>query len=170
MITLDPIGIIHTPHEQPDGMPIQPVGATCVRGEIVIREAYTDGLKDLDGFSHIYLIYIFHRMDQHKLLVKPFLDNTLRGVYATRAPSRPNHIGLSLVKLISIDGNRIVFEGADMLDGTPLLDIKPYVPDFESPEDVTTGWLDTKAIEARKHRSDRRFAEEAGQTGVEFEK
>ena len=103
-------------------------------------------------------------------MVKPFLDNVLRGVYSTRAPSRPNHIGLSLVKLVLIEGNRIVFEGADMLDGTPLLDIKPYIPDFEATEDVTTGWLDTKAIEARKHRSDRRFVEEAGQTGTKIEK
>ncbi len=160
MITFEPIGVIHTPHRQPEGMPIQPVGAAGAQGEIIVYEQYVDGLKDLDGFSHIYLLYHFHRMEHSKLLVKPFLDNTTRGVFSTRAPSRPNPIGLSLVKLISIDGNRIVFDGADMLDDTPLLDIKPYVPDFESAEEVKTGWLDKKAIEARKHRSDHRFSRE----------
>ncbi len=157
MIFYKPIGIIHSPFKALTDMPIQPVGASEVKGEIEIFPEFAEGLKDLEGFSHIYIMYHFHQNKVARLTVKPFLDNNERGLFATRAPCRPNPIGLSLVRLISVEGNHLLIENIDALDGTPLLDIKPYVPGFESPEEVRTGWLDKKAIDARKHRSDHRF-------------
>jgi tRNA (adenine37-N6)-methyltransferase len=156
-ITLTPIGIIHTPFPKPDGMPIQPTGAKGVRGSVEVFSQYRDGLKDLDGFSHLILIYHFHRSEGFSLRVTPFLDTQARGLFATRAPKRPNPIGLSIVKLLNIDDGTLRIENVDVLDGTPLLDIKPYVPDFDAPANVQTGWLEHtgKAVSAKK--SDSRF-------------
>ena len=156
-ITYQPIGFIKTPFKTIEGMPIQPAGARSIRGSIEIKPEFSEGLKDLDGFSHIILLYHFHRTRKTQLIVRPFMDSQPRGVFSTRAPNRPNPIGLSIVKLIGIEGNTLHIENVDTLDGTPLLDIKPYVPKFDAPEGVRTGWLETGGRHVTKHRSDDRF-------------
>ena len=153
-----PIGTIRSPFTNPEGMPIQPAGATGVKGSVEVLSAYEDGLQDLDGFSHIILLYQFHRSRGFKLKVVPFMDTVLRGVFATRAPKRPNPIGLSVVRLERIEGRVLHVEGVDILDGTPLLDIKPYVPDFDGQAEVRTGWLEQAKKKAQDKRSDGRFA------------
>jgi tRNA-Thr(GGU) m(6)t(6)A37 methyltransferase TsaA len=139
-------------------MPIQPPGAAGLKGTVAVLPEYADGLRDLDGFSHVILIYLFDRSAGYTLTVVPFLDSTPRGLFATRAPRRPNPIGLSVVRLESIDGNVLHIDGVDILDGTPLLDIKPYVPAFDAPRDCRTGWLEAAGDRAREKRSDDRFA------------
>jgi tRNA-Thr(GGU) m(6)t(6)A37 methyltransferase TsaA len=156
-IQMKPIGIIHSPFSDPKGMPIQPAAAAGVRGRIVLDPEWEAGLKDLPGFSHLVLIYLFHRTRGTELLVKPFLDEELRGVFATRAPRRPNPIGLSVVKLIGIEGNLLEIEDVDVLDGTPLLDIKPFVPQFDSPGEVRVGWLTGKLDSVQGKEADDRF-------------
>ena len=136
-----PIGMIHTPHELTNDVPIQPAAAKGIAGTIEIFPDYAAGLKDIEGFSHIILIYHFHLSKGYQLEVKPFLDDSKHGVFATRAPGRPNQIGLSVVILRKIDRNILHIENVDVINGTPLLDIKPYVPDFENFEDVRIGWL-----------------------------
>ena len=150
-ICYNPIGIIHSPFKKPEGTPIQAAAAKGVKGLVEIFPEYVDGLKDLDGFSHIILIYHFHLARKKLLLVKPFLDDELRGVFATRAPSRPNPIGLSVVKLNGVEENILYIENVDILDGTPLLDIKPCIPEFDFCRVERTGW-----IEKRIHRMDSR--------------
>jgi tRNA-Thr(GGU) m(6)t(6)A37 methyltransferase TsaA len=122
-------------------MPIQPGGAAGVRGTILIDEQFRDGLRDLPGFSRIILIYAFHLSQGYELEVIPFLDTVPHGIFATRAPRRPNAIGLSIVRLISVHDGELVIEGVDVLDGTPLLDIKPYVPEFDCHPDEKSGWF-----------------------------
>jgi tRNA (adenine37-N6)-methyltransferase len=139
-----PIGEIHTPFLDKRDTPIQPLHSTA-RGQVEVYPAYADGLRDLDGFSHIILLYAFHRSDDYRLRVTPFLDDQERGLFATRYPARPNPIGLSIVRLLAIHDHLLEIEGADMLDGTPLLDIKPYVPDFDARTDARTGWYTTKS-------------------------
>ena len=156
-IELRPIGVIHSPFAYPEGMPIQPVGAEGATGIVEVAAEYAQGLKDLDGFSHIMLVYHFHKSTGYRLLVKPFLDDQMRGVFATRAPSRPNPIGISVVRLERIEGCRLHVSQLDVIDGTPLLDIKPYVPQFDHPEGARLGWLSTKVGRASNHRSDTRF-------------
>ena len=156
-ITYSPIGIIHSPFTQLEGMPIQPAGAAGVQGTVAIFNEYEAGLKDLDGFSHLILIYHFHQSKSFSLQVTPFLDNKPRGVFATRAPKRPNAIGLSVVNLQHIDGRRLHIEGVDVLDQTPVLDIKPFVPDFDMHGDVRTGWLEKARQAVTEKRSDKRF-------------
>ena len=151
-----PIGTIYTPFTKREGMPVQPSRAKGARGTVELLPEYAEGLADLEGFSHILLLYHFHRSTGHRLKVIPFLDTEERGVFATRAPSRPNAIGLSLVHLISVEENVLLVEGVDMLDGTPLLDIKPYVPEFDETVDVRIGWLD--AARKREVVSDDRFS------------
>ncbi len=158
-IELEPIGIIHTPFTEPKGMPIQPAGAGGVKARVEVFEEFRPGLKDLDGFSHIFLLYHFHRSQGYKLVVSPYMDPQPRGLFATRAPKRPNPIGLSVVRLLRIEDGVLHIENADMLDGTPLLDIKPYVPDFDPPaEDVRTGWLEEVRKTVSQRRADERFA------------
>lgn len=152
-----PIGIIYSPFKKMDGMPIQPDGASRIKGSIEIFPEYKPGLKDIDGFSHIILIYHFHLSKDHTLQVKPFLDDELHGIFAVRAPSRPNPIGLSVVRLVQIDDNILQIEDVDIIDGTPLLDIKPYVPDFDYREVYKTGWLSGRSDKAKNQRSDNRF-------------
>jgi tRNA-Thr(GGU) m(6)t(6)A37 methyltransferase TsaA len=152
-----PIGIIHSPHKNTEGIPIQPAGAKGVSGTVVLNPEFASGLKDLEGFSHIILIYDFHLSDGYSLELKPFLDDTLRGVFSTRAPRRPNSIGLSVVKLVRIEKNILYLENVDIIDGTPLLDIKPYVSEFDGVENERSGWLSERAKHARKSRSDDRF-------------
>jgi tRNA-Thr(GGU) m(6)t(6)A37 methyltransferase TsaA len=143
-------------------MPIQPKGAAGVRGEVEVYPEYRQGLKDLEGFSHVILIYHFHKVREQELIVTPFLDNEPRGVFATRAPKRPNPIGLSVVKLLHVDGGRLHVENLDILEGTPVLDIKPYVPAFDHPEVERVGWLEGAQDGVEHKRSDERF-EERGQ-------
>ena len=157
MIELEPIGIIHTPFAEPKGMPIQPAGATGIRGTIEVFDEFHAGLKDLDGFSHIILIYHFHRSHGFNLHVVPFMDSQPRGLFATRAPKRPNPIGISVVQLDRIETGVLYIQNPDVLDGTPLLDIKPYVPEFDSPSNFRTGWLDQARKTVSNRKSDDRF-------------
>jgi tRNA-Thr(GGU) m(6)t(6)A37 methyltransferase TsaA len=152
------IGVIRSPFRQPEGMPIQPAGAAGVKGRIVVRSAYRAGLKDLAGFSHVILLYHFHRRGKPRLVVQPFLGAKPRGVFATRAPARPNAIGLSVVRLVRIRKNVLTIENVDVLDGTPLLDIKPYVPAFDRPRAERIGWLKKTARRVRTRRADGRFS------------
>ncbi len=156
-ITLHPIGIIHSPFTSLENMPIQPTSETSAPGFIEIFPEFIAGLKDLEGFSHIYLLYHFHMMHQTSLVVAPFLDKTPRGIFATRAPSRPNHIGLSLVELVKIENNLIYVDRLDVLDETPILDIKPYIPEFNPVQDVRIGWLEHASKQVRTTKSDTRF-------------
>ena len=141
-ISFRPIGVIHSPHTTPEKTPIQPVFATGVNGTVVVESDYEQGLADLDGFSHVWLIYLFHRAGAPRLTVKPYLEDVPHGVFATRAPCRPNPIGLSLVRLVRREGCTLHLEDVDMLDGTPLLDIKPYSSRFDVRADARCGWLD----------------------------
>jgi len=138
-------------------MPIQPIGARRTRGTVEVAAEYQAGLEDLKGFSHIILLYHFHRSRGYDLQVTPFLDSHRRGLFATRAPKRPNPIGLSVVRLVGIKGHRITIDGIDVLDGTPLLDIKPYVPEFDHPRSIRIGWLKKAQAKARSHKADNRF-------------
>ncbi|MFZ0442120.1 MAG: tRNA (N6-threonylcarbamoyladenosine(37)-N6)-methyltransferase TrmO [Methanobacterium sp.] len=161
-IEFNSIGTIHSPFKDLEGMPIQPIGARGIKGEIHLNEKYKDGLKDLEGFSHIILIYYLHLSKDYKLEVKPFLDTQKRGVFATRAPKRPNPIGMSVVRLNKIYGSTIFISDVDIVDGTPLLDIKPYVPHFDKQEEdkITIGWFESKYHEAVDKKSDRRFIDD----------
>jgi tRNA-Thr(GGU) m(6)t(6)A37 methyltransferase TsaA len=152
-----PIGIIHTPFRDAADMPIQPPGATGVTGTVAVEESYRDGLRDLDGFSHLILLYHFHLSNGYTLQVKPFMDDKEHGVFATRAPRRPNPIGLSVVRLVRIEGSLMHIEDVDIVDGTPLLDIKPYVPLFDSRDKAKTGWLADRGKGVLQARSDKRF-------------
>jgi len=156
-IRYKPIGIIHSPFKETNGMPIQPIGAKGILGSVEIFPEFCEGLKDIEGFSHIILVYHFHRSKGYSLLVKPFVDDKKRGVFATRAPRRPNPIGISVVRLVKVERCNLQVEGIDVLDGTPLLDIKPYVPefDFEDRVKVRTGWLEGKIHLVKKKRLDR---------------
>jgi tRNA (adenine37-N6)-methyltransferase len=161
-ISFTPIGFIRTPFDQPKGMPIQAAYAPDVEGTVELDVAYTSGLKDLDGFSHIMLLYHFHRSAGYALQVKPFLDDEERGIFAVRAPRRPNPIGLSVVRLERVEGNVLFVRGVDMLDGTPLLDIKPFVPAFDTREVERVGWLAGRGEAGWRVQSDGRFAKEDG--------
>ena len=156
-IEYEPIGVIHSPFQTTEGMPIQPSGAIGVQGTVELFPKFGQGLRDLDGFSHIVLIYHFHRSTGYSLLVTPFLDSVKRGVFATRAPRRPNPIGLSVVRLVRVEENTLHVENIDVLDGTPLLDIKPYVPEFDHYVADRVGWLEHVRDRAQKLRADGRF-------------
>ncbi len=156
-IEYKPIGTIQTPFKEPKGTPIQPAAAKGIRGTVAVESGYTEGLKDLEGFSHIILVYHFHLSEGYSLTVKPFLDDHPRGVFATRAPRRPNPIGISVVKLLSVDGSELKVEDVDIVDGTPLLDIKPYVPQFDGRTEGDIGWLSGKAEKVTRVKADDRF-------------
>lgn len=156
-IIFRPIGIIRTPFKDVEGMPIQPAGSQEVEGRVLLDRAYEEGLNDIEGFSHLILIYHFHKSRGFKLNVLPFLDDHERGVFATRAPRRPNAIGLSVVSLLKREKNELHVGHIDVVDQTPLLDIKPYVPAFDSMDETAIGWLEGKANKSRNMRSDKRF-------------
>ena len=139
-----PIGVIHSPFTDKKQTPIQPTRSQAV-GQVVVYPEFAEGLQDVEGFSHIILLYVFHQSDNYTLRVTPFLDDQERGLFATRYPARPNPIGLSIVRLLAIHDHLLEIEGVDMLDGTPLLDIKPYVTDFDARTDVRTGWYATRS-------------------------
>lgn len=154
---LIPIGTIYSPFSDPKDMPIQPASALGITGKVVLEPEYQEGLKDLDGFSHIILLYYFHLSSGYNLIAKPFLDDESHGLFATRAPCRPNPIGLSVLRLKKIDRLTLHVLNIDIVDGTPLLDIKPFVPTFDCPSDVSIGWLSDKLDHVRGFRSDDRF-------------
>jgi len=156
-IVYRPIGVVHSPFARIEGMPIQPAGAAGAEGRIEVFTDFTPGLKDLDGFSHLILLYHFHLVEEVQLAVTPFLDSQERGVFATRAPKRPNPIGLSVVRLLGIEENILHVAGVDVVDGTPLLDIKPYVPAFDHYQVERAGWLEAVQGEVQHKRSDDRF-------------
>ena len=152
-----PIGIIHSPFKRPEGTPIQPIGGIGVKAEVEIFPEYVEGLQDLEGFSHIILLYHCHLSQTYKLKVKPFLDDVEHGLFATRAPARPNPIGISVVRLSRIENNTIYVQDVDIIDHTPLLDIKPFVPDFDVRTAERAGWVEKKAVNAKKVSDDGRF-------------
>jgi len=157
-----PIGTIRSPFRDPAGMPVQPGGARGVRGTVEIFEEFRAGLADLDGFSRIFLLYPFHQSTGYSLVVMPFLDTRPRGLFSTRAPRRPNAIGLSVVRLTGVRDGEISIEDVDILDGTPLLDIKPYVPAFDSYPKERSGWLSGCEEKVVPARSDERFQDTSG--------
>ncbi len=156
-ISYRPIGIIHSPFKRREGTPIQPSGATGVEATVEIYPQYVEGLQDLKGFSHIILLYHFHLSKTYKLKVKPFLDDVAHGVFSTRAPARPNPIGMSVVRLIRIENATIYIQDTDIIDQTPLLDIKPFVPDFDTRKTERIGWLEKKSADAERITADGRF-------------
>jgi len=157
MISFTPIGVIHSEHTEAAKTPIQPVYAPSCTGTVEVFPEYAEGLDDLDGFSHIYLLYHLDRAAKPRLKVKPFLQDILRGVFSTRAPCRPNPIGLSIVRLIRREGNVLHIEGADILDGTPLLDIKPYASRFDCVQTDRNGWHDEVSEENAQVRGKRNY-------------
>jgi len=152
------IGVVHSPFREPPGTPIQPSRASGAEGVVQVYAPYLDGLRDLEGFERIWLLYWLHRASTGSLLVTPFLDPTPRGVFATRAPSRPAPIGMSAVRLRQVRGSFLDIEGVDIVDGTPLLDIKPYVPAFDSYPRSKAGWFDS--AKSKRRLADRRFQPE----------
>jgi len=159
-IVYNPVGIIHTPFTMPKDTPIQPKYAAGSKGRVVVETQYAEGLADLDGFSHITLVYHLHRSEGYRLKVVPYLDTVERGVFATRAPRRPNAIGISVVVLERIEGNVLHVANVDMLDGTPLLDIKPYVDAFVGDTPLRSGWIGQAQHDRADGRADGRFHED----------
>jgi tRNA-Thr(GGU) m(6)t(6)A37 methyltransferase TsaA len=157
-ILYTPIGIIHSPFKEVKGTPIQPAGARGIDGNVEVFPGYARGLKDLEGFSHIILLYHFHLAGKPSMIVTPFMDNIPRGVFATRSPNRPNAIGISVVRLIKIEKNILIIQDIDIVDGTPLLDIKPHVPDFDIREVLKIGWLENNIQKLNSSKDDGRFA------------
>lgn len=155
--TYHAIGVIHTTFQDLAQMPIQPTSDASGLGTIEIYEPYVKGLKDVDGFSHLIVLYHLHAVRDQTLAVTPFLDSEPRGVFATRAPTRPNPIGLSVVELKGVEANILQVEHIDVLDGTPLLDLKPYVPEFDHRPDARIGWLEGAKGKVRGKASDDRF-------------
>jgi len=156
-ITYGAIGVIHSPFVKRAGMPIQPTGAQGIRGTVEVHPDFVSGLDGLEGFTHVILLYHFHESVTTKLTVTPFLDTEPHGVFATRAPCRPNPIGLSIVRLLRIDGASLHVEDIDVLDGTPLLDVKPYIPEFDERPGAKVGWIDKARGRVQSLRSDDRF-------------
>ncbi len=157
-ITFKPIGKILSQFKEPKGTPIQPTAEGSGAGKIEIFPEYQEGLKDIDGFSHLILLYYCHRAGDPSLTVKPFMEDRERGIFSIRAPSRPNSIGLSIVRLLKVDNNILYIKDIDILDETPLLDIKPYVPDFDKREDVRIGWLEKNVKKLSNTEDDGRFS------------
>jgi tRNA-Thr(GGU) m(6)t(6)A37 methyltransferase TsaA len=159
-LPIAPIGLIRTPFKHAEGTPIQGVAGKGAQGVVEVLPDLIEGLRDLVDFDRLWLIYLFDRVSEVQLAVRPYLDTAERGVFATRSPARPNHIGLSVVRLLTVEENRLYVVDVDMLDGTPLLDIKPYVPAFDSFEQSNAGWLNGKS--ASEVVADGRF--ESGKT------
>jgi tRNA-Thr(GGU) m(6)t(6)A37 methyltransferase TsaA len=157
-----PIGVVRSLFSEVAGTPIQPVFAADARGRVEVFPEYAEGLRDLEGFERIWLLYLLDRSPGGKLRVVPFRDDTERGVFATRAPCRPNHIGLSCVRVLAVEGGVISIADVDILDGTPLLDIKPYVPAFDAFPGSRSGWYEKKSV--NRTLADGRFAVGEGET------
>jgi tRNA-Thr(GGU) m(6)t(6)A37 methyltransferase TsaA len=157
-ITYKPIGVVHSPFKEPQGTPIQPPGAKGVVGTVEVFPEYAEGLEDLEDFSHIILLYHFHLSQKSSLKVKPYMDDKAHGIFAIRAPSRPNPIGISTVRLVRVDENVLHVQDVDIVDGTPVLDIKPYVPEFDARDAEKIGWLGRKVHRLSTSKDDGRFA------------
>jgi tRNA (adenine37-N6)-methyltransferase len=156
-LTYKPIGVVYSPFKEPKNVPIQAAAAKGITGTIEIYPEYVEGLKDLEGFSHIIPLYHFHLIKTCSLMVKPFLDNTLHGVFATRSPARPNQIGISVVHLTQIENHKLYIQDIDIVDCTPLLDIKPYIPKFDYRKTTKIGWFNDKINKLATIRDDGRF-------------
>ncbi len=156
-VTVTPIGIVHSEFTSKVGVPIQSAGAQQLCAELEVFPAYAAGLRDLEGFEYVILLTHMHQATSEPLEVVPFLDSVAHGVFATRSPIRPNRIGLSVVRLIAIQGSTLRFEGNDMLDGTPVLDIKPYVPAFDARQTERIGWFASKLDQLANKRADDRM-------------
>ena len=153
------IGIIHSEFKEPKGTPIQPRAGEGCEGRIEVFSEFTEGLKDIDGFSHLILVYHFHLLKESSLIVKPFMDDYTHGIFSTRSPSRPNPIGMSVVQLLKIDGNVLHVKDMDIVDGTPLLDIKPYVPAIDDRNATKIGWLENNVRKLPTLKDDGRFVQ-----------
>jgi tRNA-Thr(GGU) m(6)t(6)A37 methyltransferase TsaA len=158
-IKYKPIGVIHSPFKEPKGTPIQPAGAKGINGTVEIFPEYAEGLKDIEGFSHIILLYHFHLSKGPALIAKPYMANETHGVFAMRGPNRPNPIGISVVRLVKVEGNILHIRDVDIVDGTPLLDVKPYVPEFDIREVERIGWLEKSVHKLSESKDDGRFAD-----------
>ena len=156
-ISYQPIGIIHSPFKESKGTPIQPVASPNSKATVEIFDEYVGGLTDIEGFSHLILIFHMHLTKESSLKVIPFLDTVEHGVFATRSPGRPNPIGFSVVQLEKVNGNIFYISGIDIIDGTPLLDIKPFVPAFDVRKANKIGWFEMKDIEIATTKDDGRF-------------
>ena len=156
-IRYKPIGILHSPFKEAKGTPIQASAAEDISGTVEVFPEYVDGLKDIEGFSHIILIYHFHLSRQSPLIIKPYLEDKEHGIFATRGPSRPNSIGISVVRLIKVKENILHVKDIDVVDRTPLLDIKPYVPEFDIREVTRKGWLTERVHGVSTVKDDGRF-------------
>jgi tRNA-Thr(GGU) m(6)t(6)A37 methyltransferase TsaA len=152
-----PIGVIHSPFKETRGTPIQPASAKGISGTVEVFTEYAKGLEDISGFSHLILLYHFHLARKPTLEAKPFMDDEPHGIFAMRGPSRPNPIGISIVRLVRVEGNILHIEDVDIVDGTPLLDIKPYVPEFDRREVEKIGWLEKKVHRLPTSKDDGRF-------------
>ena len=157
VVSYEPVGVVRSPYTDLANMPLQSVAAQDIQGQIEVRDRFVPGLADLDGFSHLHIVTHLHRGAPGELTVVPFLDDAPRGIFATRSPRHPNPIGLSVVRLLTVEGNTLQISGIDLLDGTPVLDIKPYVPEFDAIAAERTGWLQHVAVRAHEVRSDARF-------------
>jgi tRNA-Thr(GGU) m(6)t(6)A37 methyltransferase TsaA len=157
-VVYKPIGVVYSPFKAPQDVPIQSVAAEGVTGIVEVAREYVEGLRDVDGFSHLILVYHCHLAQDYSLLVRPFLDERLHGVFSTRAPSRPNPVGVSVVRLTRMEKNMLHIQDVDIIDGTPLLDIKPFVPEFDQRKAERIGWLTKKVDKMHSSRDDGRFA------------
>jgi tRNA (adenine37-N6)-methyltransferase len=157
LVTYTPIGVVRSPYAGLDGMPLQTVAAGEVEASVELEPRVHGALRDLDGFSHLWLVTHLHRVDGWTAEVVPFLDTEPRGVLATRSPRHPNPIGLSLVRLLAVERGVLRIRGIDLLDGTPVLDVKPFVPEFDACDDVRAGWFDAAAARVHTVRSDDRY-------------
>jgi tRNA-Thr(GGU) m(6)t(6)A37 methyltransferase TsaA len=157
-VTYRSIGTVHSPFRQTAGMPIQPSRAQGADGSLELEAELWPGLRDLDGFSHLILVTHLHRVGAMQLEVVPFLDTQPRGIFATRAPARPNPIAISVLRIRAVEPGRVLVSDLDLLDGTPILDLKPYVPEFDARTDARIGWYATAARKDQVVESDARFA------------
>jgi len=156
-ITHTPIGVIHSPFTDPADTPIQGVFADGARGEVEVFPEYADGLRDIDGFSHLIILYHFHLSNGYSLISKPFMGDNEKGIFAIRHPNRPNPIGISIVRLDTVRGNVLEISDIDILDGTPLLDIKPFVHQFDHRADIQSGWVDDQHVDEIGDKTPRRL-------------
>jgi tRNA (adenine37-N6)-methyltransferase len=156
-LTYKPIGVVHSPFKEPKNVPIQAAASKGTAGTIEVYPQYVKGLKDLEGFSHLILLYHFHLAKNCSLIVKPFLDDKLHGIFACRSPARPNPIGISIVGLTGIENGTLHIQDVDIIDGTPLIDIKPYVPQFDCRKNVKIGWFSSKISKLEVTKDDGRF-------------
>ena len=158
-VTFFPVGVVHSPHKALAGMPVQPPSAAEFTGEIEIFPEYAEGLLDIEGFSRLMVFYHLHKSNGPLLIATPFLDTVPHGVFASRIPRRPNALGFSVVRLLSREGNILRIGDVDILDGTPVLDVKPYVPEFDAYPNASSGWFSGKLSGLAEKRSDTRFSQ-----------